>query len=157
MAVTTMATTRARALSPGMHRYCAMILMGALLPVAAWGQGLAPWSGDWNAPPYAGPAPAHHYASALHIETSVTGDGYFARIRLDGLRPEDIQVYPGRGYLVVQVEEGDRQGPFRPESRHGPQWQLQMHRRLRLPYNADVTRMKMSTEDGVMEVFIPYR
>jgi HSP20 family molecular chaperone IbpA len=138
------------------HGWLTAILLAALLPVPGWAQGPAPSPADGNAPPYTGPMNGPRTAGALHIQTGVTGNGYYARIRLDGLRPDDIRVYPRRGYLVVQVEEGARFGRFRTDVRRGS-WQMHMRRLLRLPYAADTTRMTMRTEKGLMEVFLPFR
>jgi len=82
-------------------------------------------------------------------------NGYYVRIHLDGLRPEDIHVYLQRNHLVLQIAQGGQYGLYNPNARRVSQWQTHFRRQLRLPYDADVTRMTTSTMNGIMEIYIP--
>ncbi len=93
----------------------------------------------------------------LRIQTGMTGDGYYVRANIEGLRPGDIQVYLRRNRLVLQVEQSDRYGLRDPGARSTSQWQMRVRKQLRLPYDADVTGMTTSTDNGIMEIFIPRR
>jgi HSP20 family molecular chaperone IbpA len=133
------------------------ILFAAMLPVTAWGSGFADYPGDRSYHPYSGPAGGSHYSGSLRVEKGMTGDGYYVRAWLDGLRPEDVQVYLQRNRLVLQTTQGDRYGQHNLNARRGSHWQMSFRRQLRLPYDADATRMTTSTENGIIEIYIPRR
>jgi HSP20 family molecular chaperone IbpA len=133
------------------------VLLCALLPATGWSQEFAPYPGDWNAPRYPGPVRGHQFAGALRVQTTMTRDGYYARIHVRGIRPEDIRVYPRHGNLVIETDEGGRNGTLRPGARGASQWQLHLRRQLRLPYDADVSGMTRNTENGSIDIFLPFR
>lgn len=137
------------------HLLFASVLFGALLPVTVWGYGVTDYPGDRSYPPHAGSAGGHRYSGSLRLQTGMTDGGYYVRIHLDGLRPEDIHVSLQRNYLVVQTTQGDRYGSYDPNARRDLRWQMHFRKKLRLPYDADVTRMTTSTKDGIMEIFMP--
>jgi HSP20 family molecular chaperone IbpA len=159
MEVTIMITDRSGTVRPAMHWLSACVLLGALLPVTGWCQGPAGYPGAWNYPPYAGATRGYHYhyTGSLRVQTGTSEDGYYVRVRLDGLRPGDIQVYVRHGRLVLQTGQGGESGPYRPGARGDMQWQVHVRRELRLPYDADVSRMTTSTENGIMEILLPFR
>jgi len=122
------------------------VLFAALLPVAVWGYGFYDYHGDRNNLPV-----------SLRLHTSMTEDGYYVRASIEGLRPEDVQVYVRRNRLVLQIAQGDQYGRYNPDARRVSQWQMRFRRQLRLPYDADWSRMTTSTKNGIMEIHIPRR
>jgi HSP20 family molecular chaperone IbpA len=139
------------------HMTFVSILLAAFLPVTAWGFGFTDYPGDRGYQPYAGSAGGSRYSGSLRVEKGMTGDGYYVHAWLDGLRPEDVQVYLRRNRLVLQVDQGDQYGLYNPNARRSSQWQMSFRRQLRLPYDADGARMTTSTKDGIMEIYIPRR
>ena len=137
------------------HLLFVSVLFGALLPVTVWGYGFAAYPGDRNYLPHAGSAGGHHYSGSLRLQTGMTEGGYYVRIYLDGLRPGDIRVSLLRNRLVLQIAQGGQYGSYSPNVRGVSQWQMHFRRQLRLPYDADVARMTMSTKNGIMEIYIP--
>jgi HSP20 family molecular chaperone IbpA len=99
----------------------------------------------------------HHFSGSFRLQTDMTGDGYYVRAYTEGLAPEDIQVNLRRNRLVLQVAHSDRYGLRDPGARSSSQWQMRVRKQLRLPYDADVTGMTTSTDNGILEIFIPRR
>jgi len=124
----------------------ASVLFAALLPVTVWGYGFYDYQGDRNNRPV-----------SLRLNTGLTEDGYYVRAHIEGLRPEDVQVYVRRNRLVLQIAQGDQNGRYNPDARRSSQWQVRLRRQLRLPYDADWSRMTTSTKNGIMEIHIPRR
>ncbi|MGB5426852.1 MAG: Hsp20/alpha crystallin family protein [Gammaproteobacteria bacterium] len=139
------------------HRLIVTILFAALLPVSAWGYGFYDAPANSVTLPHAGAERSNRHSASLRLHTGETEDGYYVRTYIEGLRPEDIQVFIRRNRLVVQVEQGDRYGLSRPDNRRNSQWRMQFRKQLRLPYDADWTRMTTSTTNGTMEIYIPRR
>ena len=133
------------------------VLFAALLPVTVWGYGIFDHNGDRRYLPYAGSEGGHHYSGSIRLQTGMTEEGYYVRANIQGLRPEDVQVYLQRNRLVLQIAQGDQYGTYNPDARRASQWQMRFRRQLRLPYDADGTRMTMSTMNGIMEIYIPRR
>ena len=133
----------------------ATIVFVALLPVTVWGYGFSDYPGDRSYSPYAGPAGGHHFSGSLRLQTGFTGDGYYARARLDGLHPEEVHVYLQHNHLVVQIDRGDRYGLHNHNARSVSQWQIRFRRQLQLPYDADWSRMVVTRKNGIMEIYIP--
>lgn len=131
------------------------VLAGALLPVTVWGYGFDAYPGDGNYLPHAESAGGHYYSGSLRLQTGMTEGGYYVRIYLDGLRPEDIHVSLQRNHLVLKTVQGGQYGPYNSNARGASQWQMSFRRQLRIPYDADVTRMVTSTRDGIMEIYMP--
>jgi HSP20 family molecular chaperone IbpA len=147
---------RAETMQQGIRLLLLSILAGALLPVTVWGYGFVADPGDRHYLSQAGPGGGRQYSGALRIQTGITENGYFVRIYLDGLSPEDIHVSLRRNYLVLQVTQDDRYSMYKPNARGVAQWRMQSRRQLRLPYDADVTRMTSSTKDGIVEIYMPF-
>jgi HSP20 family molecular chaperone IbpA len=139
------------------HLLSLSVLFMALLPVTVWGYGFSDYRGYGSDSPYAGSAGGHHYPGSLRLQTGMTEDGYYVRAYLEGLRPEDLQVYLRRNRLVLQIAQGDRYGLYNPDARSDSRWQMRFRRQLRLPYDADGARMTTSTKNGIMEIYIPRR
>ena len=139
------------------HRLIVTILFAALLPVSAWGYGFYDAPANSVNPAYAGAERSHRHSASLRLHTGETEDGYYVRTYIEGLRPEDIQVFIRRNRLVVQVEQDDRYGLSQPGTRSNSQWRMQFRKQLRLPYDADWTRMTTTTTNGIMEIYIPRR
>ena len=137
------------------HLLFVSVLVGALLPVTVWGYGFAASPRDRNYLSHAESAGGHHYSGSLRLQTGITGDGYYVRIHLDGLRPEDIHISLQRNYLVVQIAQGGQYGTHNSTARSASQWQMSFRRQLRIPYDADVTRMTTSTKNGIMDIYMP--
>ena len=131
------------------------VLVGALLPVTVWGYGSAPYPGDRDYHSQVWSTGGHHYSNSLRLQAGKTEGGYYVRINLDGLRPEDILVSLQRNYLVLQISQSSQYGSYNPNARRTSQWQIHFRKRLRLPYDADVTRMTTSTKNGIMEINMP--
>lgn len=143
-------------MQPGIRLFITCVLVAAWLPAAAWGHGSYVYSTDWSYNPDAGPAGGHRDAGALRLQTGVTWEAYFVRAYLDGLRAGDVEVFPWRNRLVVQVARGGRQ------VQHGrgggvSRWQMRFRKQLRLPHDADWRRMTKTTNNGIMEIRIPRR
>ena len=124
----------------------ASVLFAALLPVTVWGYGFYDYQGDRNNRPV-----------SLRVHTGMTDDGYYVRAHIEGLRPEDVQVYVRRNRLILQIVQGDQYGRYNPDARRASQWQMRLRKQLRLPYDADWSRMTTSTKNGIMEIHIPRR
>jgi HSP20 family molecular chaperone IbpA len=139
------------------HLLLASILFAALLPVTAWGYGYPDYPDSRNYLPRAGSAGGSHYSGSVRLQKGMTADGYYVRVYLGGLRPEDVQVFPILNRLVLQVARGDRQGLYSPGGRGTSRWQMRYRKQLRLPYDADMKRITTSTQDGIMEIHIPKR
>lgn len=133
------------------------VLLAALLPVTAWGNGFYDTPGDRYYPSYAGSTGGHQYSGSLRLQTGMTEDGYFVRANIEGLRPEDVQIYIRRNRLVVQVDQGGQYSQPNPGIRNTSQWRMSFRKQLRLPYDSDWTRMTTSTANGIMEIHIPRR
>ena len=131
------------------------VLAGALLPATVWGYGFTAYPGDRNHLPDAEAAGGHYYSGSLRLQTGITGDGYYVRIHLDGLRPGDVHISLQRNYLVLKIAQGGQHGPYNSNARRAMQWQMHFRRQLRIPYDADVTRMTTSMKNGIMEIYMP--
>jgi len=130
-------------------------LFAALLPVTVWGYDFFDYHGARNYPSYARSAGGNYYPGSVRVQTGITGDGYYVRAYLEGLRPEDVQIHLRRNRLVLQIAQGDQYGMHNPEARGFSRWKMHFRRQLRLPYDADWSRMTSSTKNGVMEIYIP--
>ena len=144
-------------MSQSIHLSIASMIFAALLPVTAWGYGPAGYPCDSIYPSYTGDAESHQYRGSFRVQTGMTGDGYYARVRLDGLRPEDIHVSLQRNRLVIQAAQGGRYGPPDAGTHGTSQWHMSFRRQLRLPDDADWTRMTTNIQNGIMEIYMPRR
>ena len=131
------------------------ILFAALLPMTVWGYDVAEYPGDRGYLPSAGSTGGSHFSGSLRLKTGMTGDGYYVRAWLDGVRPGDVRVYLQRNRLVLQVAQGGQYEQHNPNVYRSSQWQMRFRRQLRLPYDADGARMTTSMKNGIMEIYIP--
>jgi HSP20 family molecular chaperone IbpA len=133
------------------------VLLAAWLPVTAWSHDSYVYSTDWDYRLDTGPAGGNRDAGSLRLQRGVTRDGYFVRGYLDGLGAGDVEVFPWRNRLVVQIARGDRQEQYDRGARGVSRWQMRLRKQLRLPYDADWRRMTKSTNNGILEIRIPRR
>jgi HSP20 family molecular chaperone IbpA len=142
-----------------MRRISQLLIAGLLLTAALSLQGyaLADDPGGQDYQPYAGYATGRNAAPSLHIRTGMTADGYHVRAYLGGLRPEDVEVVVRGNRLVLQTVQSNVYRSTGPDARSIAQWHMRLRRQLRLPYDADWTRMTMTTENGIMDIYIPRR
>jgi HSP20 family molecular chaperone IbpA len=131
------------------------ILFTALLPVS--GYGYADDTDDWSYRPDTGPANGYYASGSLRVQTGMTGDGYYVRVYPEGFRPEDVQVYVRGNRLVLQTSQVNYYRSTGPDARSNAQWHMRLRRQLPLPYDADWTRMSTSTDNGVLDIYIPRR
>jgi len=139
------------------HMLFASVLFSTLLPLTVWGYGFSDYPGHSSYLPYAGSAGGNRAPESLRLQTGMTEDGYYVRAFLEGLHPEDVEIHIRRNRLVLQVAQGDQYGRYNPSARRVSRWQMRFRRQLRLPYDADWTRMTTSTKNGIMEIHIPRR
>ena len=132
-------------------------LFSALLPVTVWGYGFTDYYDDRSYFPYSSAVGSDRYKGSLRLQTSMTEDGYYVRAYLDGLHPDDVQVYLRRNRLVLQAAQGDRYGLYKPNARGASQWKMRFRKQLRLPYDADTKNMTTTTENGIIEIYFPRR
>lgn len=133
------------------------VLFAAMLPATVWSYGFYDYHGDRSHSPYAGSTGGNHYSGSLRLQRGMTEDGYYVRAYLEGITPEDVQVYVQRNRLVLRVAQGDRRGRHAADIRGSSQWRVNFTRKLRLPYDADYTRIRTTTENGIMEIYMPRR
>jgi hypothetical protein len=136
-------------------------LIAALLPATVWGYG---YYGDpYGEPggrgymPYPRSPAAYHRHTGAHFQTGMSEDGYYVKVYLEGISPEEVQVFVRRNTLVVQSAQSDEygtrdRGAFRVARSH-----TSFRKRLRLPYDADPSRMETTSENGILEIYIPRR
>lgn len=134
-----------------------VLLFSAALPAIAWGYVLPDRYGDRSAFPCPGSLEGHRHRGALRLRTGEARDGYYVYVCLDGLHPDDIQVYIRHNRLVLQVAQGDRHGLYQTDVRGVSQWKMRVRRQLRLPYDADANRMTTTMKNDVIEIYIPRR
>ena len=137
------------------HLLFASVLLVARLPAAVQGYGFSDYPGGRGCRPYAGPAGGNDFPVSVRLQTGIAGDGYYVRACLEGVHPEDVQVYPWHNHLVLQITQGDQRRLFNHGSSGVARWQMRIRRQLRLPYDADWTRMTVSMKHGIMEIYIP--
>ena len=145
--------------SPG-GRICLIftgLLCAALLPSTAWTYDNYGYPGDRGYQPY--PGAAAHYQSqrrgSLRLEKGTTEEGYYVRVYLDGLQPDEIQVFVRRNRLVLQSAQDDEYGQLSPGSQSFSRSHRHFRKQVQLPYDADGTRITTDAKDGVMEIYIP--
>jgi len=132
-------------------------LFSTLLPVIVWGNDLAYYHGDRSYFPSSRLEGGDRYKGTLRLQTGMTEDGYYVRAYLDGLHPDDVQVYLRHNRLILQAAQGDRYGLYEPNARGVSQWKMRFRKQLRLPYDADTNHMTTTTENGIIEFYFPRR
>ena len=132
-------------------------LPAAVLPLTAWSYEFAGYPERGKHRSYSETVAGGYYPDSLRLEKGRTESGYYLRAYLKGLRPENIQVYPRRNRLVLEVTADNRRGASSFDARRVSQWQARYRRQLRLPYDADPTGMTRTVKDGIVEIHIPRR
>lgn len=110
-----------------------------------------PPSGSMFRPyPYAPP-------SRIRLQRAMYEDGYLLRVYTQGLAAEDIEVAVDRGRLRLSTDmsrqrEWQSEQPYRRSSMSS---RSSIRRSVRLPYDADASKLETSVEEGVLEIRIP--
>ncbi|MCM4084840.1 Hsp20/alpha crystallin family protein [Paractinoplanes hotanensis] len=101
---------------------------------------------DWLEVDFPRPLPA------IRFEDRMTDQEYLLRAELPGLNPEkDLQITALHGVLTVKAERREEEkGLNRSEFRYGA-----MQRSVRLPANADETKIEASYRKGILEIKVP--
>lgn len=132
-----------------------VFLVAALLPATVWSYGYYGDPGGRGYMPYARSPAAYHRHTGAYFQTGMSEDGYYVKVYLEGISPEEVQVFVRHNTLVVQSAQsheygmGDR-GAFGVARSHAA-----FRKRLRLPYDADASRMETTSENGILEIYIP--
>jgi len=132
-------------------------LFTALLPVIVWGYDFTDYHGDMGYFPYSGQEGGDRYRGTLRVQKGMTEDGYYVRVYLGGLSPDDVQIDLRRNRLVLQVAQGERYGLHNHNARGVTQWKMRYRKQLRLPYDADTNRITTTTANGILEIHFPRR
>jgi len=114
----------------------------------------APYVDRMRRPPYPSAVP-----SRIYLEKARYEEGYLLRVHTTGVKAEDIQVQADRGRLRLRVDRS-RQGEWQSEQpyrRSSVSSRSSIRRSVRLPYDADGSRLTTSVENGVLEIRIPAR
>jgi len=94
----------------------------------------------------------------IHVEKAMYEEGYLVRVYTQGITPEDIEVVAAdRGRLRLRSEMS-RQGEWQSEEpyrRSSMSSRSSIRRTVRLPYDADASKLTTSVEEGVLEIRIP--
>lgn len=101
---------------------------------------------DWLEVDFPRPLPA------IRFEDRMTDQEYVLRAELPGLHPDkDLQISALHGVLTVKAERREEEkGLNRSEFRYGS-----MQRSVRLPVNADETKIEASYRKGILEIKVP--
>lgn len=135
----------------------AMLLSLLLVPVAySWGPGYGGYPG-YGAPNPGQWSRGQDIRKGLHIEKTRDERGYVLKVHLSGIDPGAIEVQVVSGSLLlrsaqsgVTQQSGDYGRSFFSHS-------FSMNRRVRLPYDADASRMARSDSAGLIEIVLPVR
>lgn len=133
----------------------ANFLLAVVLPVTVWGYGSYDYRANRNHIPYSAAAGGSHHASSLKLQKGMDESGYYVRAHLEGLTPEDVQVYVRHNRLVLRVAQGDRRSQLSANRSGSSHWRMSYTRKLRLPRDADWMQMSTTTKDGIMEIYLP--
>ena len=93
----------------------------------------------------------------IRLEKDRYDDGYLLRVHTQGLKAEDIQVHADGGRLRLHSEMS-RQQQWRsdePYRRSSMSSRSSIRRSVRLPYDADASKLTTSINEGVLEIRIP--
>ena len=101
---------------------------------------------DWLEVDFPRPLPA------IRFEDRMTDEEYVLRAELPGLNPEkDLQIAVLHGVLTVKAERREEEtARHRTEFRYGS-----VQRSVRLPDNADETKIEASYRKGILEIKVP--
>jgi HSP20 family molecular chaperone IbpA len=91
-------------------------------------------------------------AGGMRLEDQLTDTEYRVRAELPGLDPEkDVQLTVAHGVLTIHAERKEEaQTKHRTEFRYGA-----FVRSVRLPVNADESKVSANYHDGILEITIP--
>lgn len=93
-----------------------------------------------------------HPLPVIRLEDKITDEEYVLRAELPGLDPEkDVQITTLNGVLMLKAERREEEkGLNRSEFRYGA-----LQRSVRLPANADESKIKATYHKGILEVTVP--
>ena len=93
-----------------------------------------------------------HPLPVIRLEDKISDQEYVLRAELPGIDPEkDVQITALNGVLMVRAERREEEkGLNRTEFRYGA-----LQRSVRLPANADESKIKASYHKGILEVTVP--
>lgn len=133
----------------------ACLLCAALWPSTALTYDPYGYPGDRGYLP--GPGASAHYQrrGSLRLQKGMTEEGYYVRVYLEGIQPDEIQVFVRRNRLVLQSARDDQHGQFTPGSHSFSRSYSRFRKQVPLPYDADWSRMTKEAKDGVMDIYIP--
>lgn len=88
----------------------------------------------------------------IRLEDRITDTEYTVRAELPGLDPDkDIQLTVAHGMLTIRAERKEEmQSTYRTEFRYGV-----FERSVRLPANADESKIKANYRNGILEITVP--
>lgn len=121
------------------------------------------WYPVWlNNPGYYGPYTGEADSSlnvrkGVHLEKDMDEQGYVLRIHLSGMSPEAIESRVVRGALLLRSSQSSMS---RNRSDYGERTfshSFSINKRIRLPYNADISRMERNDSAGLIEIRFPRR
>ena len=135
----------------------AICLFAALSPAAVWSYGYHGDPGARAYMPYPRSPAGYRYHSGVRFETGMSEDGYYLKVYLEGISPEQVQVFVQRNTLVVQSAQSHEYGAQDPSAFRLARSQSAFRKRLRLPYDADPSRMETRAENGILVIDIPRR
>lgn len=148
-----------------MHRHIRLLLtvflIAALSPATVWSYGYyGEPTGDPGGRgyvPYPRSPTGYHRHTGAHFETGRSEDGYYVKVYLEGISPEEVQVFVRYNTLVVQSAQSHEYGMGDRGAFQFARSQASFRKRLRLPYDADASRMQTTSENGILEIYIPRR
>ncbi|MES9831475.1 MAG: Hsp20/alpha crystallin family protein [Candidatus Thiodiazotropha sp. LLP2] len=143
-----------------MKRYVPLfgLALGVWLTLPVNGQPYPyPIGGERYSRPPVSSGSGFHTQRSLRFKRDQDESGYHLRIKAQGYTPDAIQVKIVGAYLVVGNQE-----VHKVENRHQRGYSFSsssssMHRRFRLPPDADTAAMTRSENDGVIVITLPYR
>lgn len=139
----------------GIRLILAGLLFVPLLSATPWAYAYNGYPGDRGYQPEPGSVRGYQRPGSLRIQKGMTEEGYYVHVYLQGLQPEDIQVFVRHNRLILQSLQEDEYGQLGPVSHSVSRWHRRFRKQLRLPYDADGSRMTRTTKDGVLEIYIP--
>ena len=144
-----------------MHRRIRLLLsvflVTALLPATVWSYDYYAEPGGRGYMPYPRSPGGYHRHTGAHFETGMSEDGYYVRVYLEGISPEEVQVFVRYNTLVVQSAQSHEYGMGNRGAFRVARSQASFRKRLRLPFDADANRMQTTSENGVLQIYIPRR
>jgi HSP20 family molecular chaperone IbpA len=131
------------------------LLLVTLVPAIVWAYDDYGYPGNRGYQPYPGWANSYQQPRSLRIQKGMTEEGYYVYVYLQGLQADDVQVFVQRNRLVLQSVQDDEYGQFSPSAGRVSRSYRRFRKQLRLPYDADGSRMTKTTRNGSLEIYIP--